>query len=139
VAHTIVELDHTADTGIVVSADDLAELFAATAQGMFDIMYRKDEPAAGSPRRFSVDLDEPAEALWSLLSDLLSHAEADGVAFAGIEGATNDDGRRIVLEVRAVPVSEVETVGPPVKAVTWHRFEVARSGEGWTATVVFDV
>lgn len=137
--HTVTELEHTADTGILVSADGLGELFAAAATGMFDVMYRIPGRAAGRSRRFTVALEDPAEALWSLLSDLLSHAEADDVAFAGIEGVVADAGRRVVVDVTAVPLAEVETVGPPIKAVTWHRLAVTPDRHRWTATVVFDI
>lgn len=135
--YVAVEIDHTADTAIRVTADTLEELYVGAVESMFAVTTRVSEHSEGTPRTFEVEGGDRTDLLWNLLSTLLSEAEADGVTLRGI--AVHLDGRTARVDADAVPVGAAQVVGPPIKAVTWHGLDVTREDDRWTATVVFDV
>jgi SHS2 domain-containing protein len=135
--YVAVEIDHTADTAIRVTADTLEELYLGAAESMFAVTARVPEHAAGTPRTYTVEGADRTELLWNLLSALLSEAEADGVTLRGISVVL--DGMSARVDADAVPIGAAQVVGPPIKAVTWHGLDVVREDGRWTATVVFDI
>jgi SHS2 domain-containing protein len=132
-------LDHTADTGIRVSAPDAGALFEECALAMFAVMYQSPPDTTPPPANIEVAAagDTIEELLVAWLSELLFVAEARHMVLSTF---VVDE-----LEVGLVrglaggrPAAEVELDGPPIKAVTYHQLEVAHNG-GWWATVIFDV
>lgn len=135
--YVAVEIDHTADTAIRVTADTLEDLCAGAAESMFAVTARVPEHVSGSPRTFDVEGADLTELLWNLLSTLLSEAEADGATMHDV--SVTVDGLSARVDAEAVPIARADIVGPPIKAVTWHGLDVTRENGGWTATLVFDI
>lgn len=132
-------LSHTADTGIEVSADTLAELFEWAALGMFSTMY---DIAACTPER-SVTVAAKGtrldELLVDVLSDMLYLSEVEDVvpcSFRVDDVSPNEVG----LAVGVCPATPELLIGPPLKAVTYHDLDVTEQEDGsWSGRVVFDV
>lgn len=131
-------LDHTADTGIEVSAETLAELVRCAAMGMFELMADL-EPCPSSPE---VEIDLPARSetdmLIDALSELLYESEVRDLHFCHFE-VEEDGNSGLAIRARGRPWPEVEVTGPPIKAVTYHDLRVDKEDDGWRTRVYFDV
>ncbi|MGD2101083.1 MAG: archease [Acidimicrobiia bacterium] len=138
VAHRI--LSHTADTGVEASADSLAGLITELATGMFDSM------GSVLPGRDEDEVEIDIEVVGSTredlvvgaLSDLLYESETRDLFLCDFTAARTGDWR-MELNARGVPITRVETQGPPIKAVTYHDLEVVETSDGYTGRVYFDV
>ena len=128
---------HTADTAVVIFGESLADLFVNAGSALFELMF-DITPAAGASRvSVSAEADGIEELLVAWLSELLVRSEVEGVVFCDLEVEVIDS--RVVASARAVPVDQLELIGTPIKAVTYHDLEVRREGTGWVARVVLDV
>jgi SHS2 domain-containing protein len=132
-------LSHTADTGIAATGDSFESVVAATAVGMFALMY---DLSGITPRRrivASVVLgDDLGEVLIDALSELLFLGETEGVVCTDVTAARpGDDTLRLVAATAST--AGIELVGAPVKAVTYHDLEIGElPGGRWHARVYFD-
>ena len=130
-------LSHTADTAIEAWGDDLAELIANTAAGMFALMYDPASIDATRQAEITVSAEREADLLIDTLAELLYRSEADDLAFSLIGVSIEDGTARVTAE--AGLLQEARLHGPPIKAVTYHDLTVEHSDHGWHAKVVFDV
>lgn len=135
--YVVVEIDHTADTAIQVTADRIEDLYAGAAEAMFSVTARVPEHVTGESRTFVVEGRSRVDLLWNMLSELLSEAEADDVVLHEISVVL--DGHAATVTASAVPLGRAEVVGPPVKAVTWHGLDITKKGDEWVTTLVFDI
>ena len=133
------ELDHTADVGIRVEADDLGDLFATAAMGMFALIGEASfSPSETRSVEIEVRADFPAERLRDLLRRFLAEFSRDD--FFATEVRVTDDEKLTRAHAaggRFDPARhEFRT---EIKGVTWHGFVVERTGTRWCAEIVFDV
>ena len=131
-------LAHTADTGIVAYGVTVSEVFENAALAMFDLMFGPGGGGAGEPLRLQVQSPTVEDLLVDWLSTLLYEAESRDLAFRSFEVDVPDDWQAIGW-ARGVPSGQLELIGPPVKAVTYHDLVIERTSAGWRAQVVFDV
>jgi SHS2 domain-containing protein len=132
-------LPHTADTGIAATAANLPELIGDLATGMFASMAKL--PPAGPGRRVRIDVtsDSVEDLVVDVLAELLTRAEIDDIVFTTFDVEFSGPNRAVVT-AHGVDVEEVEAVGPPIKAVTYHDLTVRSHDDGsWEAVVYFDV
>jgi SHS2 domain-containing protein len=132
-------LSHTADTGIAVEADSLAELFACSAEGMFGLMYDIGGLTPDRHDEFVVEATGAPDLMVDLLAELLYRSEADDVVpctFVVPEASET----RVRIRTGVVSLRHELLIGPPIKAVTYHDLAVAGGRDGrWRARLVFDV
>jgi len=132
-------LSHTADTGIEVSADTLADLVGELCLGMFELMAR----VPGGAVRRSIEIEVKSASVEDLivdtLSELLSRAEVEDLIVDEVSVSMGKHGLSASLHARGAPLDMVEQCGPPIKAVSYHRLEVERRGGVWHGRVYFDV
>lgn len=131
-------LHHTADTGIEAIAPSLEELISEMATGMFALMA--DPGDAETRGGFEIGVSSPtvADLVVDALADLLFRAEVDEIIPADIRVRSkglND----VVITGRTVDLADAEVVGPPIKAVTYHRLKVVEIETGWVGRAYFDV
>lgn len=131
-------LEHTADIGIRVKADNLAELFTKAALAAFDIVADRK---AHSDKTVELFLDQEAgdvaELLVNWLNELLSLAATKEVIFTHISFQEIDEHR-----LKAVCVAEQAKafcMKTEIKAATYHELKVEKSKAGWLAEIIFDV
>jgi SHS2 domain-containing protein len=142
-------LSHTADTGIEATASSLRELIEVLAGGMFSLMAPGNEPGGGEqpaagrhPRRqvtVEVAAGSITELVVDILAELLFHSEVENLVFTSFEVEMAPGDLRAVVTAGGVPVPEVEVVGPPIKAVTYHDLIIERRDGEWYGRVYFDV
>lgn len=130
-------LSHTADTAIEAWGDDLAELIANTAAGMFALMYDPASIAATRQTEITVSAEREPDLVVDALAELLYLSEADDLALSRFQVSINDN--TVQIRAQGGPLQQVKLHGPPIKAVTYHDLTVEHTADGWHARVVFDV
>ncbi len=135
-SHRFVE--HTADIILHADADNLPDLFAQAARGLFDIM--SDIASVGASRSFNlrVEADTIEDLLHDWLSELLFLHETEDVLLSAFDVKLTGN----TLEARAAgdPIdSERHGLKTQVKAVTYHMLSIREENSHWSAEVLFDV
>ncbi|WP_114575641.1 archease [Saliphagus sp. LR7] len=144
--------DHTADIGVWASADDLAGLFAAVADGLAAASCETPERSGGE--RFSLAVT--AESLEALLFEYLDELiylrdvrlelpvenEIVELVAPGCEetegaGEHTDEEFRLEATARGLPLDAIDA--REIKAVTYSEMRIERVEDGWEGYVVFDV
>jgi SHS2 domain-containing protein len=129
------EVDHTADIAIRVWGRDLAELFANGAYGMACQMADLDAVNQEVEHLIELEAYDAETLLVSWLGELLYVSERDGCVFTDFD----------VLEVTPTRLRAIVRGGPVrerrqhIKAATFSDLKIVRTGEGYEATIVFDV
>jgi SHS2 domain-containing protein len=133
-------LDHTADTGLEVSAPDFASLLVEASRGMTALVFGPQ--AAGAVPAGTVvraEADSAAGLLAAWLEELLVVAEAGELALTDfvVDGLEE---QAVTGRVGGQPAGAIPLVGPPIKAVTYHGLQVIEAPDGtWQARIYFDV
>lgn len=148
-------LDHTADVGLEVQAQDLPELFRRAALGaMWLVLERRPHPSEeGSSQgregcRRLVDLvdEDLARLLRSWLRTLLFWDETEG--FVTLDSRVmllptplcgSPDGQAFGLHAEVQGCLDLGPRVREIKGVTLHGLQVECQRGGWLARVIFDV
>jgi len=132
-------LPHTADTGIEATADSIAGLIGELAAGMFGVMAPVEPGAA--ERWIEVRVESPTmeDLAVDTLSVLLYHSEVENLLFCAFDVDKEPDAMAVTVKAGGVPAASVELMGPPIKAVTYHKLVVEEKGDGWYGQMYFDV
>ena len=165
-AHAYSELEHPSDLFLEIHGRDLQELVENSLFAFYDQVAQIE--GFGTRRELTLSVREPGldEALRSLLSEALYRYDTEGFVAAGgevtVEGSPHGEAARPgeagTDEARtgtAGPAAqewsllarlwgdnadrEHHTLLREVKAITYHRLAVSRSGDGWKATVLLDI
>jgi protein archease len=125
-------LSHTAEIELRICAATDEGVFADAADAFGRYVELDD---GGERARHDVNLEAPARAdlLVALLEELIFLADTDGFVPDGTELRVERDRLTGVLEGRRTRID------PIMKAATYHGLQFERSGEVWSARVVFDV
>lgn len=132
-------LEHTADKGIAAYGKTMAEVFETAAFGMFSLFVDPGAYEAESHQELEVSADDKEQLLWTWLSELQFKFEVEHVLpveFKVIE--ISDTALKADVSVRPVR-GDIEWLGSPVKAITFHQLIVEETGEGWHVQVYVDV
>jgi len=141
------EIDHTADTGLRITAPNLRELFITGARGMFTLIMPEPDSRAEDAvrhgkkeeRRVSLSSADRETLLRDWLAELLYLHTTDRLYFTDF---TLDTVRETRLQgtARGIPLSEdfIHSL-MDIKAVTYHGLEIRETDEGFVAQVIFDI
>jgi SHS2 domain-containing protein len=137
--HTYEFIEHTADIGIRVRAPDASELFVRAGLAMFDVIAREVRSTKSPVKKFLIRLGaENLEELFvAWLNELLSLSQSEGMIVTAI-GMEELDERSLRATANGESADDYE-MKTEIKAATYHRLSVSRSGRGWKAEVIFDV
>lgn len=132
-------LEHTADIGIEAWGASRAELFVAAARGLLEVLWGPRPPAAEHWSAVQVEGGDREELLVNWLQELLFRLEVERfLATDFVIGRISDTG----LSGRLGGVTLVpgrHRLAREVKAVTWHRLEVAGAPGAWRACLYLDL
>jgi SHS2 domain-containing protein len=135
----LTSVDHTADTGFVVSAANLKDVFARAAWAMFSAITDLSAVLPVETERLCVEADDREALLVKWLSELnFRHLTQHRLyrAFAILRLSA----RRLEAEVRGERIDPARhTVYTEIKAVTYHNLRVVKTGRSWKARVILDV
>ncbi len=133
------EIDHTADTGIRVTADSRQSLFERAAYGMFWLLTDLDLVVSAEETVVEIDADDPESLMVRWLSELNYRHQVDARMFSGFRIERMGD-----THLRARTTGEKfdparHRVYGEIKAVTYHDIKIARENGRWTARIIFDL
>ena len=132
-------LDHTADVGLEVRADDLASLFNNAARGMFSIIASIENIQPTEQFPLEVTAENLEDLLVNWLSELLYLFSTKMVLFSRFEIIEIDD-HHIRAKALGQPIDQSShNLYTEIKAVTYHELQVRKLDHGWIARVIFDV
>lgn len=132
-------LNHTADLGLRVTADDIYELFEAAAHAMFDQIVDRSVLTGGTQENLTVSGIDKPDLLIGWLRELLYifNGRERLVKWVHIEQM---DDTHIAARIWHDPFDPAaHPILTDIKAVTYHGINVEQTPEGWVATVIFDV
>jgi SHS2 domain-containing protein len=132
-------IEHTADIGIEVEADNLADLFAGAAQGMFSIII---PPGAVFPvisRSVTLDANDLEELMFEWLNEFLYLLDAEELLLSGFEIAKIGVSHlEATVSGERIDQSRHNLMGE-IKAATYHQMTVEQRDNSWFARIIFDV
>jgi SHS2 domain-containing protein len=137
--------DHTADVGLEVRGQDLADVLATAAHAVFDQMLQDRPERTTVTERVDVGCDpalapDPSEVLVAWLQELLYRFETDRLVpiRIDVDEATGKGVRARVAFGRFDPDRHGTRL--EIKAVTYHGLEVGEVPDGsWRARFILDV
>jgi SHS2 domain-containing protein len=129
------ELEHTADLALKVRGHSLEEIFANAAYGMFSLMADLGELEPTISHEISLESLDYEALLVDWLNELLYLHEVEGEIYSLFEIETLSSTTLSAI----VWGGKMATSKLTVKAATFHDLEIRETGEGYLATVVFDV
>jgi SHS2 domain-containing protein len=133
-------LDHTADVGIRVEAEDLAGLYRRAALGALWITLG-ETPAQGTvTRTLQVSAETHPDLMRRWLREILFLQEVEGFAAGQVRDLELESvpgGLRLKARLRGgtSPLHPAREI----KGVTWHGLRVEKGDAGWFAEIIFDV
>ncbi|MGC9347796.1 MAG: archease [Anaerolineae bacterium] len=129
------EIDHTADLSIHVWGDDLADLFAGAALGMFSLVAEAAETEVWVVEAIEMTAIDAEALLVDWLNELLYLHEVKQAVF-------------LAFEIKSISPVHLDAMarGRPVrrylahiKAATYHNLEIVETTEGYETELVFDI
>ncbi|KPK97251.1 MAG: hypothetical protein AMJ95_10100 [Omnitrophica WOR_2 bacterium SM23_72] len=132
-------LEHTADIGIRVRANNINELFKNTASAMFQILAEPKGPMTHAAEEVPVNLNagNPEQLFVNWLNELLSLSAAKELIFFDFKIKTLENNRLEAL-VFGRPLENFQ-INTEIKAATYHELKLEKTESGWLAEVIFDV
>ncbi len=132
-------LDHTADLGVVLKGEDLADLFARAGAVLADLLYEPERVAEKETRERFLQGAEPEGLLVRWLNELIVLRETEDFLWRRVEIDLGGD-----LLLRARLAGEIFDPGrhrprTALKAATYHELRVRPSPGGFEAQIIFDV
>lgn len=132
-------IDHTADAGIIVVADDLKLLFSRAAWGMFAVITDPGRVKAAQTWPVAVGADDLQALMVRWLAELNFRHVTQHVVFGRFDVKETTD-TELRAEVSGEPIdSERHLVHTEIKAVTFHGMRIERGDGAWRAEIIFDL
>jgi SHS2 domain-containing protein len=133
------EIEHTADVGIEVTADNLPALFASAGEALYALIVDPATINLDADISISATGNDPEELLHAWLCELLALFNVQGfvgkrcaiVHLSDQEMHGRVSGEKLDLEQH--------TFHTEIKGVTYHDFKVWQEAGTWHARVIFDV
>lgn len=133
------EIDHTADTGIIVWARNRKELFARAAWGMFSVITNMDTVRPEKKTAISVDATDSEALMVRWLSELNFQHVTEHKLFCGFEILELSD-KKLTAEVHGENINHSRhSIYTEIKAVTFHGLRIERKKDRWRTQIIFDI
>ncbi len=132
-------LDHTADTGIIVYADNLQSLFETAGEALFHIITDLRKVSPRIERTIEIEAKPLERLMVDWLSELLYLYDVECLLFKEFEVEVLREGG-LKARARGENYQEgVHIIKTGVKAVTYHQIEVREEDRRWRAKVILDL
>ncbi|MGC9395677.1 MAG: archease [Anaerolineae bacterium] len=128
------EVEHTADLALHLWADDLPDLFATAARGMFSLFLKVDDAAPVETTTLTLAALDVESLLIDWLNELLYLVEVQGVAYTAFEFGELTS-TALMATLRGGPVAAYVAY---IKAATFHDLTVVARPGGYETEIVFD-
>jgi SHS2 domain-containing protein len=132
-------IDHTADIGILAYGEDMKQLFANAARGLFSIITNLDSVAVKESRDIQVTAPDPEVLLVNWLNELIYLFDAREILFNRFEiTSLTETGLKAKASGEKINLAKHE-LKTQVKAATYHMLKIEQDEDGWKAQVIFDL
>ncbi|RMF86725.1 MAG: archease [Nitrospinota bacterium] len=134
-----IELDHTADVGVIVQGRTLAELFANAGYALFATIADLATVEEQVSYTVSAQGEDWASLMHEWLSRLLRFFTLHGYLLCRFD-IQELVPYQIQAEVGGEPLDlDKHTFYTEIKGVTYHQLSVRQQGDGWESQIIFDV
>lgn len=128
------EVEHVADAALRVYGADWKALLGNAALGMFSLMADWGDSPLSAAREINLRSIDSETLLVDWLSELLYLHEMEGVVYIDFEILSASPAALQAI-ARGTDRWRPQTA---IKAVTFNDLSIEKTGEGYTATIVFD-
>jgi len=130
-----------ADIGLIVTGCDNETLFRDAAEGLVSIMVEPESLGASAKISIKLTAANPEELFYKWLSEIIYYKDAE-MFFPKryVFNRLDESGRELDVVLHGDKADrEKHLFKTDVKAVTYYRFRVEKSGNLWKAEVVLDI
>jgi SHS2 domain-containing protein len=133
--------EHTADLGLRVVADDLADLFETAAAGLFDVIVaNRLEIREIDEERFALAAESVEALFLAWLDELIFLCETRHRLYRSYKVAIDEERHCLEATIRGEPIDpDRHVLDHEVKAATRHGLVVRPEAGGWLAEVILDI
>jgi len=131
--------DHTADVGLRIHAENIDDLFQEAGAALTSLLV--DDPGSVTPQdeaKFDIAGSQWDYLLFDWLNELLYRFETEQRLFSRFEVHVGEHGLKGTAWGETVDFHR-HRLSHEVKAVTYHRLNVERTGDVWLAEVILDI
>lgn len=130
-----------ADITFEAAGENLSELFKSAAEAVFDSTADVKTIEPRNKKTIRLENDNIRDLLYDFLSEILYIKDADYFVFCRADVSVEKNNK---YKMSATLYGEnIDTkkhqLRNDIKAITFHMFEVKKSGKGWKARVVMDL
>ena len=135
--------EHTADVGLEIFGDEIADVFEYAGRGMFDIIFHSAPPIIEPIGEYKIKLQasDLEQLMVDWLDELLYIFSTEHIVFSNYELSIDPKAFSLEARVAGALVTDDELLGScEIKAVTYHMLIVKKiKHRGWEAKVLFDI
>ena len=132
-------IDHTADVGLDIVADDPAALFETAARALYDQLAVPMTPSGDHRRTLDVTGEDWTDLMVNWMRELLYLFNGEQQILCSVSIEAIDHGRvRAVLGCEPF-APDLHDVRNEIKAVTYHQAEAGPLEGKWRARIICDV
>ena len=132
-------IDHTADAGIEVEAESLADFFQTAGEAFCDFICDRSTVQKKVEPRIRVAGKSREELLQAFLSELLYRFDVDHELFSEVTIVGMGDASLTALVGGELLDRSRHEIKIGIKAVTFHLLKVWQEGKVWKWRIIFDV
>ncbi len=129
--------DLTSDVLFEAYGRDLKELFENSAYALFSVICQIEKVEPKIEKKIEVLGEDVKDLLFNWLQELITLVDVDGMFFSRFE-VTEIDEKHLKARCWGEEISK-EKGGTLVKGVTYHKFGIERTKEGFKAIVSLDI
>jgi SHS2 domain-containing protein len=131
--------DHTADMGVSVVGDTLAELLCAAGEGLYEVIGRFEACSDLREVAFELPGNDLSLLLRDYLAELLVLFERERRIATGVKRAVFAENRlQATVQVAAID-DRRSAYYREVKAITYHELTLHQTAERYEATFIVDI
>lgn len=131
-------IDHTADIGIRVSAENLNEAIEKAVLAMTSIMTGGISIKSEDKKEFEVKQRDREDALVTILEEVHFFFEQQRFTVSDCIISVENNLYKVILEGKIIPGEKLKQ-GVEIKAVTYHNLRVENVLGTWWVEVIFDI
>ncbi len=128
------EFEHTADWQLHVWAPDLTGLLEQAARGMYALSGTILKAGPHLEKSIEIQALDPENLLVRFLDEILYSSQQEQIGFHTFQLALN--GYSLKAQLDGAPIKSIDK---EIKAVTYHKLEIHKTGDGLEVDIVFDV
>ncbi|MDD5772051.1 MAG: archease [bacterium] len=134
--------DHESDVGVKVEADNISNLFAGSAEALFNLIGRKIE--RGKKFHFDIDLSAESmeELLVSWLNELIFRFEAEDLFCKEFITKISERDQKYFINAQIRGEKIIwgsDEIHHEVKSATYHQLKVVEKEGKYSVKIVFDL